>query len=399
LSALVEAQYGLVRTLERNGYLPPFEANRLCTGLQEMQKLRLRGASETVARAAQLSSRLNAALADDRARSARHAQQALELLDAIARLCSTCVEPSELFAAVLATVAQVVPFTSGTLFLYDPIQRRLDPVASRGGYLNLIEGVTFELGSGFSAWVARQRKPVLLTNLHRTTQPAMPAVRSFLCVPLLVQDELVGVVNISDTAPGAFTEDHKRLLTLVGAQAAGVLQRLAALRAADAMGVRDGLTGLYNRRHFLEQLTREVARADRMCAPLSLALLDVDDLRTLNETLGPTGGDQLLTALGQLLSGASRSADLAARLEGGKFAVLLSGTDASHALLAGERLRAAVAAHAFPGRRLTVSVGVATFPTDAKGSEELLAHADLALYVAKQGGRNRVASCPTERVV
>lgn len=398
LNDLIQSQTQLLDTLQRAGYLSAADTMQLTGHEDGFLKPDAPLTPDAVAKAAALSARLTSMLSGATETSSKRAENTLEILDAITRICNTRENATELFAALLATLQHAVPFEGGTLFLLDLETQKLEPVATRGCYTDLIEGVNFQLGSGFSAWVAREKKPVLLANVHRTVQPAIPAVRSFLCVPLLVQDQLVGVVNLSDTKPGAFTEEHKRLLTLVGAQAAGVLQRIAHTRQRDTQSLRDTLTGLYGRPHFDECLRHEIERAKRSALPVSIAVVDVDHLESLNKSLGHEESDQLIAALGALFRQIARGSDVVARLNGGRFAVLFPGAEPQHALGAAERIRNAVHAYAFPHRRrLTVSVGVATCPRDADTSTELVERADIALYLAKNGGRNRVASYPSAR--
>ncbi len=398
LKELLAAQTSLLDTLQHAGYLDGADALQLSGTEGSVLAPGAAVTPEAVQKAAQLSARLASMLSGATDTSSRRAEKALDLLDAITRICNTRENAAEFFAALLATLQHAVPFEGGTLFLLDPATQRLESVATRGEYTDLIEGVTFQLGTGFSAWVAREKKPVLLSNVHRTVQPAIRAVRSFLCVPLLVQDELVGVVNLSDSTPGAFTEEHKRLLTLVGAQAAGVLQRIAHSRQRDTLTVRDPLTGLYARAHFEECVRHEIERAKRSAVPISLALVDVDGLGSMNKALGHEEADEMLAALGSLFRQIARGADIVSRLHGGRFAFLLPGAEPQQALTAAERLRNAVHAYQFPHRRrLTVSVGVVSSPQDAGAPAELLERADIALYLAKNGGRNRVASYPVAR--
>jgi len=392
VAAFTRAQEMLIATLERLGFLSNGEAARVRTSIGDLASCAARDATKALARGAQLSTRLANLLDRGDAASARTARQSLEVLDAIARLCASAVDPAEIFAAVLATLQHAVPFEGGTLFFFDPVTEKLEPVATRGSYVNLIDGVAFAYGNGFSAWLAREKRPVLLANLHRTSPAALPAVRSYLGVPLIINDTLVGVVSLGGTRPGMFTEEHQRLLTLVGAQAAAVLERLAHQRSLAAMAIRDALTGLYNRNHFEERLGHEVERARRCAMPLSLVLLDVDGMSSVNDGASTTTGDQVMIELASVLKGRCRSSDILARYDGDKFAVLLPAAEAERAEAAAERLRATIENHAFPRRRrLTVSIGVASLPP-ATGAAELLSGAEVALYTAKLAGRNRVAS-------
>lgn len=154
----------------------------------------------------------------------------------------------------------------------------------------------------------------------------------------------------------------------------------------------DSLTGLPNRRAFMDQAQADVGRARLTGAPLSLLMLDIDHFKSINDQFGHATGDSSLVAFGAACRTALRDQDMMGRLGGEEFAVLLPDTDIGGALAAAERLRAAVEASgndAVEGRHLTVSVGVAML-SHAETMDQFLVRADRALYTAKMEGRNRV---------
>lgn len=167
-------------------------------------------------------------------------------------------------------------------------------------------------------------------------------------------------------------------------------------RRLEALAVTDGLTGLFNRRRFEEVLDLEVRRAQRQGTPLSLLMMDVDHFKFYNDTHGHPAGDEVLRALGRLVRERVRSTDIACRYGGEEFVVILPGTSRTDALILANDLRRLVEAHPFaheatqPEGRLTISIGVATYPVDAGDEVALVRAADQALYRAKQNGRNRV---------
>ncbi len=165
-------------------------------------------------------------------------------------------------------------------------------------------------------------------------------------------------------------------------------------RQLDRLAKTDPLTGLYNRRYFMEQLEFEIRRGARTRRQFALVILDVDHFKHYNDTNGHTAGDELLQRLATLLEANLRSVDLVARYGGEEFVVLLLDTNPEDGYAAARKLQQVVAAQAFPyedsqpGGTLTISVGVAFYPTDSRDARLLIDHADQALYLAKQRGRN-----------
>lgn len=162
------------------------------------------------------------------------------------------------------------------------------------------------------------------------------------------------------------------------------------------MAATDDLTHLPNVRVFYETIETEVERSRRFKHDLSLAMMDIDDFKTYNDTYGHLVGDELLWELARVLEDEVRSPDLLARYGGEEFVVLMVETSLKEGLEAAERLRAAVAQHIFkpgtvePFKDLTISIGVASYPAHAVSARDLVDRADKALLKAKKSGKNRV---------
>lgn len=173
------------------------------------------------------------------------------------------------------------------------------------------------------------------------------------------------------------------------------LDEISRLQAAlQEQAVRDGLTGLFNRRYLDEMLEREVSRARREGIPLSLVMLDIDHFKRVNDTYGHQAGDEVLRTLAATLLADIRAEDMACRYGGEEFLILLPNMPLAAALLRAESWRAAVAdlavAHGDFSIRFTVSLGVAAYPDHGKTPDDLTRCADHALYRAKNAGRNQV---------
>jgi diguanylate cyclase (GGDEF)-like protein len=201
---------------------------------------------------------------------------------------------------------------------------------------------------------------------------------------------MIGVLNLGHSQPRMFEEDHLRFVGLAGSVVAGALERVLTEREVRRQAVCDRLTGLYSRRHFLERLSGEIERARRHYQPFSLLSIDVDNLDQFNQRYGNPAGDRVLQEIGKVLARWSRSSDIVSRYGGEEFAILMPATSAEEASLAAERLRRGIETHTFPQkRRITVSLGAASFPEDADTDHDLIAKAEQALFMAKKDGRNR----------
>jgi diguanylate cyclase (GGDEF)-like protein len=168
-------------------------------------------------------------------------------------------------------------------------------------------------------------------------------------------------------------------------------EELAAINSAlETLSVTDGLTGLFNHKHLMETLAKEVARAERHKHPLSILMIDVDHFKEYNDRFGHQMGDKLLADIAAIFKQTTRSIDYAARYGGDEFLLLLHEVAADDAMQLADRVRSKVAAARFdPGdHKVTVSIGVASYPEHGETAEAVIAAADAGLYKAKRGGRN-----------
>lgn len=221
--------------------------------------------------------------------------------------------------------------------------------------------------------------------------PVLPVLNSTSCVlvPLKARDDRVVGVIFADNRITAkpITRESFRLLALLAAHAGLAIENAWTYRAALQQADLDSLTQLSNRGAFQRRLMETLADAEKVQQPASLLLADLDHFKTYNDQVGHLGGDQALQAVAKVLRESSRSGDCVARFGGEEFAAILPNTGKLNALKLAERVRLAMDRTTLP---LTLSVGVATFPHDGHGLDDLLRAADEALYEAKRLGRNRV---------
>ena len=211
-------------------------------------------------------------------------------------------------------------------------------------------------------------------------------MRSFLSVPLIVQNEVFGVINLSHSRASAFDEESAKRVALFALPIASVAMRTLMFRECERLGTTDALTSLYNRRHFDRSLEDEVDRARRYGHKLSMVVMKA--------SVAASAATQVVSEMGKALKQASRGTDCVARYSGDEFRILLPHTGAGEAQIAAERLRNAVERHAASRRRgVTVNVGVATFPQhDADDSATLGTRAEMALLRAKEAPAARTGT-------
>jgi len=189
------------------------------------------------------------------------------------------------------------------------------------------------------------------------------------------------------------------LLAYIGASVGREQRR--ARDAAIRLSTVDSLTGLYNRTFFFTALDREIARGDRSGRAFCLLMLDLDDLKAVNDRFGHVAGDQVLRGVADVVRGGVRKIDVAARYGGDEFVALLPETDPTGGWVLAEKIRLTVAEQGMPGidPGPTVSVGVVSYPADGRSADALLVSADRAMYASKRGGKNRVARAQAEPMV
>src|SRR3990172_1007967 len=185
-----------------------------------------------------------------------------------------------------------------------------------------------------------------------------------------------------------FDMEYESLVRALASQAAVAIRNA---RLED-LSFKDALTDVYNRRYFTIRMEEEFKRHTRFHEPLSLAILDVDHFKDVNDRFGHRAGDEALRDIARLLLKHSRRFSAVTRYGGDEFAIILVNTANLGALTYGERIRPVVEQHAFGHGRVTVSLGVACLPDDGTSADDLIAAADRALYDAKRLGRNRVAA-------
>lgn len=250
--------------------------------------------------------------------------------------------------------------------------------------------------SGVAGWVIQNRQPLLVRdikkNARRRTIPARGEgyrTPSFLSIPVLRGDRVLGVMNAADREDGKpFNHRDLTVAQLLAEHISLVLEVRRLAGEVQRLALEDPLTGAWNRRAFEIRLSEEMARTQRSRNPLTLLLLDLDQLKRFNDAYGHLVGDALLRHLHHLLKSEVRAADHVFRFGGDEFVIILPGTGLYPGMFVADRLAEAVILNPLTGTEgesypISISLGAAAYQGEKASPDELLNHADRALYATK----------------
>ncbi|UCG78373.1 MAG: sensor domain-containing diguanylate cyclase [Nitrospirota bacterium] len=244
--------------------------------------------------------------------------------------------------------------------------------------------------------------PLRATNVTETDDfkrfpDQHPDIRSILAVPIILRSKVIGELIVTDKLQGdSFTPADEDLLLTMAFHSAFAIEKVLLHTEVLKMATTDGLTGLHNHRSFQERLENEIERVRRYDHSFSLMILDIDRFKDFNDAYGHQAGDIALRSIAGVMNDNIRGADMAARYGGEEFAIILSETPLDGAIQTAERIRGQIEKlaiqHDGQTRRVTISIGIAEFPSDGLSREELIESADKALYYSKRSGRNKVST-------
>lgn len=326
----------------------------------------------------------------------------LQLVYEIGQGVNSTIELSELYQVITNVLQKQLKLEEFAILLIDDSRESLSVRAAYGFPEEArIFDVAFRIGEGITGRVAKEGIIIYVKDtsqekefLHYKGERHIEG--SFLSIPLKFKKEVLGVINFARPGVDSFAKEEIRILTLVADQIALAIENAKLYTQARELSVRDDLTGLYNRRHFQTVLNMEWKRAIRFKRSLSLLMMDVDHFKEYNDTFGHLEGDKVLKEMSALLKRNLREVDTIARFGGEEFILLLPDTDKKGAIAVGEKLRRLIESTMFNKglRGITISSGISSYPEDVRELDDLIDHADIALYDAKDAGRNRVISYP-----
>jgi diguanylate cyclase (GGDEF)-like protein len=291
----------------------------------------------------------------------------------------------------------IVEYDTMDIRLVDETRGELVPIYARDENSEQVLEFTSPLEVGVTGWVVRHNEAQLVNDM--TSDPRGVVVpgtetepQASIVVPLSVGGTVTGVLTIDRLHGRVFEEHELETVKLFANFAAIAIQNALSYEKMERQAISDGLTGIYNYRHFQDALSSAISRAERYGETFCLLMMDLDHFKAVNDTIGHQRGDYVLREVAGALKRCSRESDYLARYGGEEFVMILPRSSLPEAQMVAERVRAEVAAVDIgaPDLRVTVSVGVASYPESARDSDGVLGAADAALLRAKARGRNRV---------
>ena len=323
----------------------------------------------------------------------------LEIIFNIGTAVSQTLNLEELLVNVLDKVLEITGMDVTGIFLLDEKTKELVLRANRGMSSSFVREIrVLSAGDGVLTQVLETGEPLLVENIsldHRFKHygAKKERVQSFAALSIGAKEKILGVMGIGSYGYRVFSDWEVRMLGTIANQIGMAIENTQLYEHALELAFTDSLTGLYNRRYFMDQIEREFIRAQRSKAPLSLIMVDLDGLKEINDRLGHHVGDRFLKEVARIVKVNTRASDVAARWGGDEFMLLAPGTDSKSAGKIAERIRAQVEGYKMKleGEEvgITVSAGIVSYPTHASSVSELVKKADDAMYSAKRGGKNQ----------
>jgi len=326
----------------------------------------------------------------------------------IGKVVGSDQEPGHVLSRISELLCDLLDADACSVMLLDAEKKRLLAKAAYGLRTERMHKLAFGVGEGVAGWVISNGEAALIGDVAKDPRFVViegddrrspdgsrnTPIVAMACVPIEARGERVGVLTATSGQENAFADHHVELLRFIARTIALDVQNLRLQRVA----VTDVLTGAYNREFLAQRLPVEIEKAIAGETALSVAMLDVDHFKAINDRHGHDVGDDVLAEVAVRLRGAIRADDLLVRYGGEEFLVVLPRADAGRAWEVAERMRVRLADKPIEvGKvelRVEASVGVAQLKiTDrvaAETAQELIRRADTALYTAKARGRNRV---------
>src|SRR5229473_1703854 len=336
------------------------------------------------------------------AETARQSQE-LGIFHDVAKALTSSLDLDSILQTIMEKMAEFFRPDTWSLLMVDEQKDELYFAIAVGDAADTLKTVRLKVGEGIAGWVARHGESLIVPDVYndprfakRIDEMTKWKTRSIICVPLQSKHRVLGVIQLINCAMESFGEQEMFFLHALCDYAAIAIDNARAVEKIQELTITDDCTGLYNARHLYKTLESEVYRSARFGYEFSIIFLDLDHFKHVNDTYGHLVGSKLLQEIGFKIKSQLRLIDYAFRYGGDEFVILLPQTDKTSSLVVARRLQDMMRRAQFitdEGLNLSVrcSMGVATYPEDAKSSHEIIRQADEMMYMVKNSSRDNIA--------
>jgi diguanylate cyclase (GGDEF)-like protein len=333
------------------------------------------------------------------------AKPELAILHDVAKALTSSLNLDSVLQTIMEKVAAYFRPDTWSLLMTDEEHGELYFAIAVGDASESLKAVRLRIGEGIAGWVAKHGEPLVVPDVttderftSRIDELTKWKTKSILCVPLASKERILGVIQLINVDMTSFGHDQFMLLQALADYAAIAVDNARAVEKIQELTITDDCTGLYNARHLYNTIESEVYRSSRFGYEFSVLFLDLDRFKLVNDNHGHLVGSRLLFEIGSTIKSRLRLIDYAFRYGGDEFVVLLPQTSKLSALVVGRRLRDILRSTTFnlgDGHSLNIraSMGVASFPDDARSAHDLIRVADEMMYTIKNTTRDAIAVC------
>ncbi len=337
-------------------------------------------------------------------KEALHRVREHEALYKIGIMLTSSESEDELLSTIIKWATRLTHTPAGSIALYDAQESSMEIVALHGFKKTLTSEEHWPIRKGgLTEYILNMNAPTVIRDIDKfdladISRIKMDGISSLIAIPLIADRTTIGILYVDDFVARDFSQRDEAILTLLGTQAAIAIEKMQLFEKTKKLAITDGLTGLYNHRYFVKYLGNEVRRAKRYTHELSVLIIDIDHFKSYNDTNGHLQGNEAIKKVTRVMKDVTRTMDVLSRYGGEEFAIILPEANKHQALQTAIRICKSVeetkvlGEEKQPLKKLTISIGVATYPEDATRASALVESADQALYEAKHKGRNRVVA-------
>ncbi len=329
--------------------------------------------------------------------------QELEIFHDVAKALTSSLNLDSVLQTIMEKVAEYFRPATWSLLMVDEGREDLYFAIAVGDAAGTLKTVRLKLGEGIAGWVARHGEPLIVPDVRndprfasRIDEVTQWETNSIICIPLKAKLRVLGVIQLINVPMTAFSQSEMFFLQALCDYAAIAIDNARAVERIQELTITDDCTGLYNARHLYKTLDSEVYRSARFSYEFTVLFLDLDHFKFVNDSHGHLAGSKLLAEVGISIKSQLRLIDSAFRYGGDEFVIVLPQTGKEQALNVARRLQETFRRTYFlqqEGLKLNIraSMGVATFPEDARSAHEIIRQADEMMYMVKNSTRDNIA--------